>query len=242
MLFRFSALTFNAHLIHLDKEYARDVEGHRNLLVHGPLTVTLMISFMRHYLRKLPDKPQVIESLEYRNLAPLYCDEPMRLCARKRNTSDAQTSYEVWIEGPTGGVAFKGTMHTCPREIDTTESQQTTTADPVPNSCVTSTGADDASPVVPIRKIGVSIPSLLNLREETSVNQSIFQKVGARLVTPKTPPIRKMRPRVHGNPRKAYKLAGLYAAKTQRRDPDSMEEKSKIQESNDTTSNAEKRE
>jgi acyl dehydratase len=37
-LFIFSSLTQNAHRIHYDAVYAREVEGHRGLLVHGPLT------------------------------------------------------------------------------------------------------------------------------------------------------------------------------------------------------------
>ena len=35
-LFRFSALTYNAHRIHYDRDYARDIEGYPGLLVHGP--------------------------------------------------------------------------------------------------------------------------------------------------------------------------------------------------------------
>lgn len=42
LLFRFSALTYNAHRIHYDREYARDVEGHPGLVVHGPLQAVLM--------------------------------------------------------------------------------------------------------------------------------------------------------------------------------------------------------
>ena len=38
LLFRFSAITFNAHRIHYDLPYARDVEGYPGLVVHGPLT------------------------------------------------------------------------------------------------------------------------------------------------------------------------------------------------------------
>ena len=34
-LFRFSALTYNAHMIHYDLDYARNVEGYKNVLVHG---------------------------------------------------------------------------------------------------------------------------------------------------------------------------------------------------------------
>lgn len=42
-LFRYSALTFNSHRIHYDAPYAREVEGYRGLVVHGPLTATLLL-------------------------------------------------------------------------------------------------------------------------------------------------------------------------------------------------------
>ncbi len=42
MLFRYSALTFNGHRIHYDRDYCRDVEGYPGLVIHGPLTATLM--------------------------------------------------------------------------------------------------------------------------------------------------------------------------------------------------------
>lgn len=41
LLFRFSALTFNAHRIHYDLPYAQR-EGYRALVVHGPLTAVLL--------------------------------------------------------------------------------------------------------------------------------------------------------------------------------------------------------
>ena len=49
LLFRYSALTFNAHRIHYDRDYARDVEGYAGLVVHGPLIATLL---MDHALRE----------------------------------------------------------------------------------------------------------------------------------------------------------------------------------------------
>ncbi|KAF2012849.1 hypothetical protein BU24DRAFT_315126, partial [Aaosphaeria arxii CBS 175.79] len=111
LLFRFSALTFNAHLIHLDPGYARNIEGHRGLLVHGPLSLSLLLNFLSHQLNLL-DTPQRVFSIDYRNLAPLYCDEPMRLCARKRPAQNDADDYvlDVWIEGPSGGMAVKGTV------------------------------------------------------------------------------------------------------------------------------------
>ncbi|KAJ6281954.1 hypothetical protein J3E71DRAFT_362074 [Bipolaris maydis] len=112
LLFRFSALTFNAHLIHLDPDYARNVEGHRNLLVHGPLSLTLMLQLMNNHLEAHTRGQQVVESIEYRNLAPLYCDEEMRICGLEKKTLQNGSIYDLWIEGPTGGVAVKGTVYT----------------------------------------------------------------------------------------------------------------------------------
>jgi 3-methylfumaryl-CoA hydratase len=42
VLFRFSALTFNAHRIHYDVDYCRKEEGYDGLVVHGPLQALLM--------------------------------------------------------------------------------------------------------------------------------------------------------------------------------------------------------
>jgi len=42
LLFRFSALTYNAHRIHYDLDWNREVEGHDGLIVHGPLQALLM--------------------------------------------------------------------------------------------------------------------------------------------------------------------------------------------------------
>ncbi|KAI2487332.1 hypothetical protein Ptr902_01465 [Pyrenophora tritici-repentis] len=59
---------------------------------------------------------QVVESIEYRNLSPLYCDEEMRICGFKKKTLFNGAIYDVWIEGPTGGVAVTGTIYTTMRE------------------------------------------------------------------------------------------------------------------------------
>lgn len=103
LLFRFSALTFNAHRIHLDKAYCREVEGHRNLLVHGPLTLVLMLDMLEGYLGPSNDR---IVRVEYKNLAPLYAEEPLRVCGKEKGVGE----YEVWIEGAEGGLAVKGTV------------------------------------------------------------------------------------------------------------------------------------
>jgi 3-methylfumaryl-CoA hydratase len=44
LLFRFSAITFNAHRIHFDLPYAQQVENYPGLVVHGPLQAMWLIS------------------------------------------------------------------------------------------------------------------------------------------------------------------------------------------------------
>ena len=117
LLFRFSALTFNAHAIHLDKQFCREVEGHRNLLVHGPLTVVLMIEVLHTYLRTWTGGGLLgaIKSVDYKNLAPLYAEEEMKICVRRSEKKDGQRGiarWDVWIEGQDGGFAVKGTVRT----------------------------------------------------------------------------------------------------------------------------------
>ncbi|GAB7347790.1 hypothetical protein MBLNU459_g5331t1 [Dothideomycetes sp. NU459] len=107
LLFRFSALTFNAHSIHLDTGFCQNQEGHRHLLVHGPMSFTLLVTLLQKQLAKAGGER--VKFVEYRNLAPLYCYEPLKLCGRK---TDEQGKYEVWAETPEGGIAVKGTVKT----------------------------------------------------------------------------------------------------------------------------------
>lgn len=73
-LFRFSALTFNTHLIHYDRVWARETEGLDDLLVHGPLTrILLMDSARRHTPARTPAR------LDVRAVAPVYVDRPLRI-------------------------------------------------------------------------------------------------------------------------------------------------------------------
>lgn len=100
--------------MHLDPTYARNIEGHRNLLVHGPLTLTLMLQSAKKHFQTLDseDSTQRVESIEYRNLAPLYCDEEMRICVKEKRRTDTGSVWDVWIEGPTGGMAVKALVRT----------------------------------------------------------------------------------------------------------------------------------
>ncbi|KAE8348942.1 hypothetical protein BDV28DRAFT_142338 [Aspergillus coremiiformis] len=105
LLFRFSALTFNAHSIHLDKAYTQNVEGYRNILVHGPLTLTLLLTVLEAHLIK---SNRAVSELYYRNLAPLYVGEPLTVCGKPRIGKD-DAVWDVWIGGKSGGLAVRGT-------------------------------------------------------------------------------------------------------------------------------------
>lgn len=66
LLFRFSALTYNGHRIHYDREYARDVEGYAGLVVHGPLQAMMMAEAARN-----EGATTASARFEYRLVSPL---------------------------------------------------------------------------------------------------------------------------------------------------------------------------
>ncbi|MEU1517478.1 MaoC family dehydratase N-terminal domain-containing protein [Streptomyces sp. NPDC005811] len=70
LLFRFSALTANAHRIHYDTPYCRDVEGYPGPVVHGPLLALLLLELVRVHA---PERP--VRSLAYRLHRPAFAGE-----------------------------------------------------------------------------------------------------------------------------------------------------------------------
>jgi 3-methylfumaryl-CoA hydratase len=77
LLFRYSALTFNAHRIHYDVDYCRQQEGYPDLVVHGPLTATLLLDLFYH---QFPDRE--LASFSYRGLSPLFNPHPFTVNGR----------------------------------------------------------------------------------------------------------------------------------------------------------------
>lgn len=82
LLFRYSAVTFNTHRIHYDAAYAREVERYRGLVVHGPLTASLLLQLAA---RELGDN--VLKRFAFRGLSPAIAGEPLHLVMR--GTGDA---------------------------------------------------------------------------------------------------------------------------------------------------------
>jgi 3-methylfumaryl-CoA hydratase len=77
LLFQYSALGFNSHKIHVDKSYARDVEGFPDLVVNGGLATLLLTEFLRRDLGMVP------AALKVRHVAPLFCGRAVTLAARR---------------------------------------------------------------------------------------------------------------------------------------------------------------
>ncbi|QFT76565.1 MaoC family dehydratase N-terminal domain-containing protein [Erythrobacter sp. THAF29] len=78
LLFRYSALTFNTHRIHYDAPYAREVERYRGLVVHGPLTASLLLQLAARELGE-----NTLRRFEFRGVSPAIAGEPLHLVMRK---------------------------------------------------------------------------------------------------------------------------------------------------------------
>jgi 3-methylfumaryl-CoA hydratase len=75
LLFRFSALTFNAHRIHYDRDYATTGEGYPALVIQGPLVAILLMELVR------VNSPRSLSTFTFRGLAPLFDLAPFRIIA-----------------------------------------------------------------------------------------------------------------------------------------------------------------
>jgi 3-methylfumaryl-CoA hydratase len=95
-LFRFSALTFNSHRIHFDRDYARGEEGYPGLVVQGPFIATLLMDL---YLRERPGA--AVRDFAFRARAPLFDVAPFIL-----NLARADGGVELWAADAAGRVAM----------------------------------------------------------------------------------------------------------------------------------------
>ncbi|MFY0595491.1 MAG: MaoC family dehydratase N-terminal domain-containing protein [Cognatishimia sp.] len=66
LLFRYSAVTYNAHRIHYDLPYAQEVEHYPALVVHGPLQATLLMQAATAH------KDAVPSDFHYRGVHPMF--------------------------------------------------------------------------------------------------------------------------------------------------------------------------
>jgi 3-methylfumaryl-CoA hydratase len=101
LLFRYSALTFNGHRIHYDRDYAVREEQYPGLVVHGPLLATLMV---RAACEARQDAS--IQSFSFRAGSPIFDIDDFHVGAHRSAAS--MNTVETWIIDPRGKMAFSG--------------------------------------------------------------------------------------------------------------------------------------
>ncbi|MNQ33481.1 hypothetical protein D3C85_469130 [compost metagenome] len=98
LLFRYSAITFNAHRIHYDLHYVTEVEGYPGLVMHGPLVATLALQSL------LEAHPGIaVSRFSFKGVRPLIAGENLIVQGRLNTPGVA----ELW-SGNTQGIGQVG--------------------------------------------------------------------------------------------------------------------------------------
>jgi len=95
-LFRYSALSFNGHRIHYDADYCRDVEGYAGLVVHGPLSATMLADLAQRHLGR------PLAHFAYRGVRPVVAGAPIGLHLRREGAGLA-----LWSTRADGRVSMQ---------------------------------------------------------------------------------------------------------------------------------------
>ena len=91
MLFKYSAITFNGHRIHYDLPYVTTVEKYPGLVVHGPLTATLLMNLCE----KMSPSKKLIE-FKFKAISPLFNEELFTLKGEPKDSSNLK--WNLWAE------------------------------------------------------------------------------------------------------------------------------------------------
>jgi 3-methylfumaryl-CoA hydratase len=98
LLFRYSALTFNGHRIHYDRDYVTRVEGYPGLVFHGPLQAAFIVELAaRLHGGTAPKK------FSYRGLQPLFEGSEFSI-----NANDTKAGMDLWTANSAGQPTMKG--------------------------------------------------------------------------------------------------------------------------------------
>ncbi|MEP4196443.1 MAG: MaoC family dehydratase N-terminal domain-containing protein [Aliishimia sp.] len=101
ILFRYSALTFNAHRIHYDLGYVQNVEKYPGLVVHGPLLATLLL---RHAVEKRGQMPR---HFEFRGVHPLFAGTDLEICSQEDGDALALFAGQNGHQGMSATATWK---------------------------------------------------------------------------------------------------------------------------------------
>ena len=95
LLFRYSAITDNPHRIHYDRPYATGGEGYPALVVNGSIPAMFLLEMFRSSAGREPS------TFTSRNVAPMFCGHPLKLCVRKEHSS-----WRLWAQDEHGQISF----------------------------------------------------------------------------------------------------------------------------------------
>ncbi|MGN6309854.1 MAG: FAS1-like dehydratase domain-containing protein [Xanthobacteraceae bacterium] len=99
LLFRYSALTFNGHRIHYDRDYVTKVEGYPGLIFHGPMQAALLVEFAAHLHGGTAPK-----KFNYRGLQPLFEGGEFSV-----NANEIAEGLDIWVANADGAPTMRGT-------------------------------------------------------------------------------------------------------------------------------------
>jgi 3-methylfumaryl-CoA hydratase len=99
LLFRYSALTFNGHRIHYDRDYVTKVEGYPGLIFHGPMQAALLVEFAAKLRGGIAPK-----KFSYRGVQPLFEGSEFSV-----NANETAAGLDVWMANSEGVPTMKGT-------------------------------------------------------------------------------------------------------------------------------------
>jgi len=110
MLFRFSALTFNSHMIHLDPEFSRNVDGHPERLVHGPLTSLLLLELASLLNPPGSKGPLAVKRYTYQARHPIFVGKPLTLCGTyiRQEDNSIPRRMRLWAQNEQQIVCMTG--------------------------------------------------------------------------------------------------------------------------------------
>ena len=103
LLFRYSALTFNTHRIHYDKDYAVNEEGYADLIVQGPLCATLLLEQLGYSCSGAQ-----VRQFNYSGVKPLMANTEFSLQGCRGEDVEGGYRVQVWIVDEEGTVTMRG--------------------------------------------------------------------------------------------------------------------------------------
>jgi 3-methylfumaryl-CoA hydratase len=107
-LFRYSALTFNSHRIHYDRDYAKNVEGYAGLVVHGPLLATQLCEFAESLAESLGgEETAQLQSFDFRGQQATLDLGPYFLQAEQVKRSEGLVEIDLRVVNHAGAQSMK---------------------------------------------------------------------------------------------------------------------------------------